>query len=104
MDKLEGRFDTAMMTIYQRAKDEAGYNATIFLQMLYEHRGLQTAKQLINSAHTPAGYTALYERKRLDLTVEAFVIENAEWQPLFTSEEVDRARTRLLKYGYKSGG
>ena len=44
---LEERFDDAMMEIYQRAKSEASYNATRFLQMLLEHRGLKTAQLLL---------------------------------------------------------
>src|SRR5882762_6370734 len=38
---LEAPFDDAMMKeVYQRARNECGYNATRFLQMLYEYRGL----------------------------------------------------------------
>lgn len=39
MTNLEKEFDMAMMNIYHRAKSEASYNATRFLQMLQEHRG-----------------------------------------------------------------
>lgn len=38
-------FDQEMFRIYERARSEAHYNATRFLHMLYEHRGLKTAKQ-----------------------------------------------------------
>jgi hypothetical protein len=44
-------FDKAMFAIYRRAKDEANYNATIFLQMLTETDGLTTAKTLINASN-----------------------------------------------------
>ena len=98
---LEKSFDHAMMSIYQRAKAETGYNATIFLRMLYEKRGLLTAKHLINGTRPSEGYTALWERGRLDLTVEALIAENPEWHPLFTAEELDRARKRLAEYHYK---
>ncbi len=40
MNKLE--FDAAMMDIYERARDELGYNATRYLQMLHDHRGIET--------------------------------------------------------------
>jgi hypothetical protein len=87
MQQLSKQFDGAMFDIYRRAKSEAGYNATIFLQMLNERGGLDTAKYLINSPKVSDGYTALYLRSRLDLTVEAMVVENPKWQELFTSEE-----------------
>jgi hypothetical protein len=94
------QFDGAMFDIYQRAKSEAGYNATIFLGMLSDRGGLATAKFLINSPKESDGYTALHLRGRLDLTVEAMVVENARWHPLFTNEELTKARARLKKYGY----
>ena len=103
MQELSKTFDAAMFDIYQRAKSEAGYNATIFLKMLSDRGGLDTAKYLINSAKESDGYAALYLRKRLDLTVEAMVVENARWHELFTSEELTKARLRLEKHGYKAG-
>ena len=60
--------------IYVRAKTEAGYNATYFLQMLAEAGPLETARKLIMTAHPSQGFTALWERRRLDLTVEAHVL------------------------------
>jgi hypothetical protein len=99
-DNLEGQFDIAMMTIYQRAKAEAKYTASIFFNMISENGGLATAKQLINSRDPSEGYTQLYLKNRLDLTVEAVVIENVEWHSLFTPEELEKAKDRLSKYDY----
>jgi hypothetical protein len=94
-------FDQAMFNIYDRAKKEAGYNASIFLRMLTENGGIQTARTLINATKPSDGYTALYEKGRLDLTVEAMVLENQIWHELFTQVELDRSRTRLQQYGYR---
>jgi hypothetical protein len=101
VQELSKRFDAAMFQIYRRAKSEAGYNANIFLRMINERGGLVTAKSLINSPKPSDVYTHLYERGRLDLTVEAIVVENKEWHPLFTDEELASAENRLRKYGYK---
>jgi hypothetical protein len=46
------------------------------------------------------GFTALWERGRLDLTVEALVHDHAEYHSLFTPEEHDMARRRLEEYKY----
>lgn len=97
---IEAQFDQAMMEVYRRAKAEANYSATIFFQMLDKKRGRATAKTLINAPKPSDGYTALYELGRLDLTVEALVIEDPRWHPLFTGEELDRARRRLRDYHY----
>ncbi len=99
-------FDAAMFEIYRRAKEEAPHPATLFLKMLNERGGLSTAKYLINASKPSDGYTALYGRHRLDLTVEAMVVENKRWHKCFTQEELNRALARLKQSGYnpKSSG
>ncbi len=47
MADLEKQFDEAMMNVYRTAKDECGYNATYFLRMLHDKRGIATARQLL---------------------------------------------------------
>jgi hypothetical protein len=101
MADLEAQFDIAMFDVYRRAKDEAGYNATVFLQMLSSNGGLRTAKTLINSSRPSDGYTALYFRNRLDLTVEALVVGDTRWRALFSEEELQRANKRLREYCYE---
>lgn len=64
-----------MFEIYRRAKVEAKCNATIFLQMVTDRCGLDTARYLINQPHPSDGYTHLYERGRIDLTVEAMIVD-----------------------------
>jgi len=104
MQAISRQFDAAMFDIYRRAKSEAGYNARIFVGMIADRGGLSTAKYLINSPQPSNGYTHLYERGRLDLTVEAMVVENPKWHELFTTEELTRALDRLKKYGYGAVG
>ncbi|CAN5760206.1 hypothetical protein BH24DEI2_BH24DEI2_10550 [soil metagenome] len=96
---LEQQFDLAMMNIYKRALAEANYKATRFLQMLTTRSGLEVATTLLRSNAVSEGYTALYERQRLDLTVEALVLQ-PRWQPLFTVEELAMAQQRLREYQY----
>jgi hypothetical protein len=100
IEDMEKRFDFAMMDIYRRAKSEAGYNATRFFQMLTEHRGLETARILLHAGTVSDEYTALWERGRLDLTVEALILDHSEYTPLFTPEERAIARRRLQDYKY----
>lgn len=59
---LVAEFDQEMFRIYERARSEASYNATRFLHMLYEHRGLETAQILLHSTNVSEGYTAPWER------------------------------------------
>jgi hypothetical protein len=96
---LTARFDEAMMGVYQRARTECDYNAVRFLQMLHEHRGLETARILLRASKVSEGYVALWERKRLDLTVEAVILA-PEWNALFSDDDRAIARKRLADYGY----
>lgn len=94
-------FDEAMFGIYKQAKEQADYTASVFLRMLTDRGGLETARFLINASKPSDGYTALYEKGRLDLTVEAMILENEQWHELFTQEELERAKVRLMQYGYQ---
>ena len=90
-----------MLDIYYRAKSEAKYNASRFIVMVEELEGVACAKQLINKTTVSDGYTALWERKRLDLTVEAMILENEKFQVLFTGDELNICRKRLKDYNYQ---
>lgn len=100
MQTLEQQFEHAMFDIYRRAKAEAKYNASIFLRMVATRGGLATARYLISQSKPSDGYTHLYERGRLDLTVEALITEDARWHALFDTKEREKARLRLIDYGY----
>jgi hypothetical protein len=97
---LEDEFNQRMQEIYRAGKREARFSAPLLAEMLKEHGGLETARRFIHSPDYHAGFTALWERKRLDLTVEAVIMEEPKWQPLFTAEEIEICRQRLRSYGY----
>ncbi|MGV9595135.1 GmrSD restriction endonuclease domain-containing protein [Streptosporangium sandarakinum] len=92
-------FDRAMRSIYDRARSEANYHATYFLSMLAEHGSLATARRLLHAPAVSDGFAALWERGRLDLTVEALVIQS-RFADLFTPAEIEIAHHRLGQFGY----
>ena len=94
-------FERAMRDVYVRAKNEPNYTATYFLTMLGDHGGVGTAHRLLASSEASSGFTALFERGRLDLTVEAVVVK-PEFASLFTEDEIETARRRLNELGYRS--
>ena len=99
MADLEKQFDEAMINVYRMAKEECGYNATYFLQMLNEKRGVATAKHLLATDDAQYGFEKLWERGRLDITVECLMLR-PRFRELFSDEELNQARARLKKYDF----
>jgi hypothetical protein len=95
-------FNKAMVGVYVRAKQETGYTATYYLEMLHEYGGFETARRLLASRTVSDGFTALWGKNRLDLTVENVVLQ-PEFQSLFTRDELTTARGRLADYGFDPG-
>lgn len=96
---LEKEFHSAMLNVYRSAKRELGYTATYFLQLVSEHGGLEAARRLLAKNNVSDGFTELYLNNRLDLTVEAQVVQPKFWA-LFTSDEIAIAEKRLTELGY----
>ncbi|TCC00586.1 caspase family protein [Micromonospora zingiberis] len=97
--KVAAEFHAAMLDGYRRAKKELNYNAAYFLQMVQQIGGLEAARRLIRASSVSSGFTTLWEKGRLDLAVEAVVLQD-RFTGLFTEEELDIARNRLAEYGY----
>ena len=98
---LAREFHILMRSIYDRAKSECGYNATRFKKMLEEKGGREAAKTLLKSPMVSDGFVELYMRKRLDLTVEAQILDNPRFWCLFDEKELDTARRWLKEYHEK---
>lgn len=96
---MTAAFDDAMVSIYTRAKAETGYVASYFIQMVSELGGLEAARQLIRSQAPSEGFTTLWEKKRLDLSVEYHVLL-PQFEHLFDRRERDIAYRRLKDYGF----
>lgn len=95
----ERAFHRAMVEIYHTAKRDIGYVATRFIQMVGEHGGLAAAQRLLAADVVSDGFVKLWEHSRLDLSVEAHVLDE-RFSSLFTHEERRIARERLERYEY----
>lgn len=93
-DDLKERFHEQMVNIYRNALMQAGYKAAKFLEMVTMQGGLAAAKTLLHTDYLPYGFAELWERGRLDLTMEYMLIQ-PPWNSLFTEEELAVARKRL---------
>jgi hypothetical protein len=88
-----------MLEIYRKALSECDYRATRFLQMITGQGGLVAAKALLHTPGLSDGFVALWERGRLDLTMEALILQ-LPWSDLFTEGELNVASQRLEALGY----
>jgi hypothetical protein len=94
---LEDEFHLAMIHVCAFAK-KYGFG-TIFRQMVTEHGGVNAAKRLLAADEVQSGFTRLYELKRLDMSMEAHVMQE-QFQSLFTTSEIEVARRRLDEVGF----
>ena len=97
---LQDEFEERMQELYRAGKREGKYSAPLFAELLKEHGGLEAARRFLHSPDYAPGFTKLWERQRLDLTVEAVIVAEVKWHPLFTAEEIETCRKRLREYGY----
>jgi hypothetical protein len=99
-DSAATEFGRRMIDAYHRARKEAGYHAGYFRSMLAEHGPVLTARKLLAAPTVSDGFSALWEHERLDLTVEALVIE-PQFAGLFDEKERETARNRLAQFGFQ---
>lgn len=100
MENLKSDFSNGMLNLYLKTIKETKYRPSFFKKMLDDLGGVGTAQRLLSKS-TSSGFTELWELDRLDLTVEAFVIDNKEkYQDLFTQEELNTAYQRLEELSY----
>lgn len=97
--QLEMKFHQRMLLVHEQAKFECHYHATRFRNLVLSEGGLNAAKQLLGSRHYSEGLTRLWEEGRLDISIEAAVLEEI-WGSLFTPDELETAKIRLTELGY----
>lgn len=98
MTPLEKAFEETMLDTAEVSK-RYKYNPTYFVQMVNEHSGVGAAKRLLAKSEPSEGLFKLWELGRLDISMEAIVLQ-PQFAPLFTPEELTEARRRLEVLGY----
>lgn len=100
---IEELFHEAALQVY---KDGLVYNyrANRYLQKVRKDGGVKAAKSWLkpkNKEKEPTkGFLILKDLDKLSLSLEALVLRDP-WKTLFTPEELEVAKKRLVKYGYK---
>ncbi len=101
---LELLFHDRMLRLgIEAPKQVPHYNPRVFKAGVYERGGLPHAKWLLGEDNSYCGFRVLWKAGRLDLTVEAMILEEEVWQPLFTPAELAAAQQRLEDANYQPG-
>jgi hypothetical protein len=90
---LEDMFHAKMLQLYDEQR-QVMRAPVRFLNMVQNNGGLEAARRLLASPSAGDGFVALWEVGRLDLSVEALVLQEP-WRTLFTEEVLAVARERL---------
>ena len=93
-EEASGAFDRAVVDIIERSRAELRYNPRYFRVMVTQYGALGAARRLLAAPAVSDGFVTLWERQRLDLTVEALVVD-PRFAHLFTDDEREVARKRL---------
>jgi hypothetical protein len=67
--------------------------------MVGDYGGVGTVKKLLEGAKTSEGFTTLWEKRQLGLSVEAWMLR-PEFDELFDEDERAKARGRLEDHGF----
>ena len=99
MADAEAAFDAELARDYEVLKNEVGYDASRFKQMLDELGGVETARRLLRGHTHSYGLDRLWRTGQLGMSLEASVLKPG-FAPLFTEDELKVARFRLASYGF----
>jgi hypothetical protein len=96
---LEQQFDDACMLSVRESR-RLNYDAKLFIAMRSELGSVEACRRLINAPKWPDGFSRLWEMKRLDLSIEAFVHDNPKFRPLFDTPTLENCEKRLVEAEY----
>lgn len=97
--ELERQFTAGMYEAYRFLARTINYRAIWFLDMLTQQGGIPAARQLLYGKDATYGLERLREAGMLDRSVEAWILE-PRFTGLFTDDEREKARYRLVEYGF----
>jgi hypothetical protein len=101
MDKnQEAQFTNFLREKANEAERAIRYRPTYFLGMLEAEGGYRTARKLLSANKVSEGFTKLFMHRRLDLSVEALVVES-KWRQYFDATLLALAEKRLQESGYQ---
>lgn len=96
---LEESFARALEKAWTEC-DGLGVRTARVRKQSLDHGVLSTAHRCLRGTQVSDGFRDLAGKGRLDLTLEAMVLDS-RWGSLFTDEEANEALARLMEAGYQ---
>ena len=98
MNNLENSFTTALLGQLAKAQQICGVEETRLRQNAEKLGGVKAVQQMLSRRQETRQFQSLRQMKRLDLSVEALVIQG-KYASLFTDDEVNACLEVLLEGG-----
>ena len=92
---LEDRYLERCRQIARDIKGVLDARRTVFLSMIGEVGPVGATKALVHADRPSDTFVDLMVHRRLDLSVEWVIVNEREWDPLFSREDREAARARL---------
>lgn len=96
---LSQAFTDELIENCEISKKELGYYPSRFVQMVSQKGGIETARAIVAKGGVSEGFEKLSAAQRLDLSMEASVID-PKYSVLFTDDEVNHCFAILCECGY----
>ena len=101
IEALEDRFHDRCVRGTEVLQKLLGRPRTEFRRMIAVHGAVEATKRLIHAPQASDTFGVLWERRKLGLTMEAIVVDEPEWDPLFDDEDRRAAYRRLKDCEYE---
>ena len=100
IEKLKKEFNNEVLQSVEDSK-KIGYVPTRFIQMLQQsdNNAYEVVQRLVTKEAT-SGLEKLWEQGRLDLSVEAIIVQ-PRYQELFSDEIIKICKRKLKQFGYE---
>ena len=96
--EVENAFKSRLMETIRASVRECRYTPHAFMDMIAKHGAIEAARMLMHTRAISDGFVRLWEKGRLDLTVERIIVHEREWAVLFTAQERRIAEQRLNEW------
>ena len=99
MSKAELEFQKVLLEKCKEAEEKCGARCKRLANNIEKYGAVKTAKEIIRKSNVSDGFDALEKAGRLDLSMEAVVVDN-RFGELFTDDEVNYCFEVLCECGY----